>query len=142
MTLPPDGVDKRGRRVDQTSSEDMQKYYDLHDDTAMTSHDVMQGDPPLKNQKSRKVKVKCVARGNTGRLEERMTGREVAAAAEEGSDHTHWDSSRSGSGTVESDALSGDGDGGDVSDGDSGDSDSSTDVEEIMALQDPEVGGV
>ena len=29
-----DGVDKRGRRVQQTSAEDLRRYYDLHDDTA------------------------------------------------------------------------------------------------------------
>ena len=34
VLLSSDGVDKRGRRVQQTSAEDLRRYYDLHDDTA------------------------------------------------------------------------------------------------------------
>ena len=32
--ISSDGVDKRGRRVQQTSAEDLRRYYDLHDNTA------------------------------------------------------------------------------------------------------------
>lgn len=69
-----DGVDKRGRRVQQTSSEDLKKYYDLHDNAAKNAM-------------------------MSSQQEENESGSE------------------------------------------GGDSDASTDVEEVMALQDPEVGG-
>lgn len=110
VAISLDGVDKRGRRVQQSSSEDLQKYYDLHDDDAMTSSQ-QQGNPP---QKSKQLKsVPCSDGGSEG---------EVAADGGVCSPvHRHLELEE-----------------GSVSGSEGGDSDSSTDVEEVMALRKPE----
>lgn len=106
VVISLDGVDKRGRRVQQSSSEDLQKYYDLHDDDAVTSSQ-QEGKSP---QKSRQLKS---APGGDG-------GREGEVARSLVGPHLESEEG-SGSGSEE------------------GDSDSSTDVEDVVALREPEV---
>lgn len=120
--VSPDGVDKRGRRVQQSSSEDLQKYYDLHDDDAVTSSQ-QQGNTP---QKTRQLKsVPCSDDGQEGEVADEAG---VCSLV-----YPHHESDEvSGYGCEGGDSDSGSGSEG-------GDSDSSTDVEEVMAPRDPEV---
>ena len=137
--VPIDRVDKRGRRLQQTSSEDMRKYYDLHDDAAenaVSNDDVMKGNPPpeARQQGRRLKKGKSAARSEgAGRRE----GAGVAADVRETETVSEGNRAREGQWEgghySESDAA--------VTDSDDSGSDTSTDVEEIMALREPEVGG-
>ena len=110
-----DGVDKRGRKVHESSAEDMRRYYHLYDDGDKNAT------PHKKEQQKKKKRLtKIVAKGDVSK---------VGGAVDDGigEDHTH----HSGSDEEE------------VSSEDSGaESDTSTDVEEVTSLKEPEVGVV
>ena len=140
--VPIDRVDKRGRRLQQTSSEDMRKYYDLHDDAAenaVSNDDVMKGNsPPEARQQGRRLKMgKSAARGEGAGRRESAALSGVAVDVRETETVSEGNRAREGQWEgghySESDGT--------VTDSDDSGSDTSTDVEEIMALREPEVGG-
>jgi hypothetical protein len=108
------GVDKRGRKVHESSAEDMRRYYHLHDDGDKNAT------PHKKEQQKKKKRLtKVVAKGDVSK---------VGGAADDGigEDHTH----QSGINSDEEEVLS----------EDSGaESDTSTDVEEVTSLKEPEI---
>ena len=116
---PTDGVDKRGRRVHESSAEDLRRYYHLHDNDGkhVTS-------PRTRLEKLKKKRLKVVTKSDASDV----SGAENEKSAVGGHTH-HPDESESDGESVSSED-------------DEVESDSSTDVEEVIALKEPEVGVV
>ena len=106
----------------QSSSEDMKRYYDLHDDTSQN---------PMRSPDRKSALSRCQqekGRGQSGESGEGVRG-DVFCEEERVTESNE-------------DGVCDGGDSGDGASGSDGESDSSTDVEDVLALRDPEVGGV
>ena len=129
--VPTDGVDKRGRRVQQSSSDDLRRYYHLHDDgggKAMTSCDVGKPPRPVSKKQVKMKKQSVVASGD-------KSDREDATEENSGEGHTHFEENSREDHIPSNEMMSSD-----EWSGSDAESDSSTDIEDVMALRDPEVG--
>lgn len=119
--LSVDGVDKRGRRVHESSAEDMRRYYHLHDNRGAENTNKTQ------TRKKKEMVAKVVANDDESEIQ--------YEESDVGESHTHFEKEKRESEEVQSLSES--------SGVESGaESDSSTDVEEIITLKEPEVGVV